>query len=87
VPLRPLGSFLEAVEPHILADRLPCPGPELVHALVDHFAAPAGVGGTSSEDTCAGGGAAQLAQTHRVERCVLHLDVFHLDLDQVRGGL
>jgi hypothetical protein len=67
--LQPLGIFLEALEPHILADRLPCLAPEVVYALVNYFAVPGPDG--------------RPAQPQRVERCVLHLDVFHLDLDQV----
>ncbi len=65
----PLAAFLEALEPHILADRLPSLAPEAVQALVEHFAT--------------GAGGAVPPQPQRVERCVLHLDVFTLDLDQV----
>ncbi len=70
----PLAAFLEALEPHILSDRLPSLAPEVVQALVEYFAAPAAATAT---------GAPRGPQPQRVERCVLHLDVFSLDLNQV----
>jgi hypothetical protein len=61
----PLSAFLEILEPHILADRLPVLPPEVVQALVEHM--------SGAQDP------------QRVERCVLHLDVYSLDLNQVGG--
>ncbi len=70
----PMAAFLEALEPHILSDRLPSLAPEVVQALVEYFATPAAATAT---------GAPRGPQPQRVERCVLHLDVFSLDLNQV----
>ena len=64
------GPFLEALEPHVLCDRLPGLAPEVMQQLVEHFSA-------------------GLGRPDRVERCLLHLDVLGMDLDQagrVGGG-
>lgn len=80
----PLPAFLTALEPHILADRLHTLAPEVVQALVEHFtAAPGGraqPGAPQPPQAAAGEEGAA-----RVERCVLHLDVLSLDLNQVGG--
>lgn len=58
-----LPAFLETLEGHVTAGRLPYLAPEVMQALVDHFSA--------------------LGQPQRVERCVLHMNITSLDLNQV----
>ncbi len=62
-PRGALGAMLEVLEPAIVADAFEMLPPEVMHALVEHFAA--------------------AGQPGRVERCVLHINVLSLDLDQV----
>jgi hypothetical protein len=60
-----LGAFVEAIEPAVVGGTLVGLGPEVMQALVEHFAA--------------------RGEVERVERCVLHLSIASLDLDQVGG--